>query len=314
MVRTRPAGRRPRRPAAAPPPRPVRRGPRRRGRQCPDDAPRRAGHLQFGPLLGQRQRGVLPDLRDQAGRFPSMERRTAGQQGVERRPEGVDVVGDRRLFSRHLLRAHVRQRAARASRRPAGQPGVHLRQTPGDAKIGDLQIAVRRHEEVGGLQITMHDAGLPVRVVQRGTQLPHQRSQLGDAQAARGSGRPAPGERLALDKFHRDRRPPVVVDEVVHADDVRMGQLQAAPRLASQFLHRFRIAGHLVRQDLEGDGAPQFLVVGLPDHSHAPAARDRFQAVASEDRGAVDEFPARQFVVGPPALRGEIVAAHRRDF
>ncbi len=95
-------------------------------------------------------------------------RPTAGQDLVEQHTEGIDVARRRHRLAADLLGARVLGRHHRQHR--GGRRGVGVdpdRQQPGDAEVEELRRAVRRDQDVVGLQVAVDDEVL-VRVLDGG--------------------------------------------------------------------------------------------------------------------------------------------------
>jgi hypothetical protein len=60
--------------------------------------------------------------------------------------------------------------------------------------------------------------------------------------------------------------------DVVQGADVRVVERRDGARLAEEPLHRLGVAARLVRQELDGDAAPQAQVFRRVDDAHAAAA------------------------------------------
>ena len=105
----------------------------------------------------------LADLLERLGDRIAAERRAAGQEGVEDRPQAVDVAGRRHgpAPARGLLGRHVGRRAH--DRAAVGQLAVAL-DPLGQAEIGHVGLALLVEQDVGRLEIAVQDAPL-VRVV-----------------------------------------------------------------------------------------------------------------------------------------------------
>ena len=91
------------------------------------------------------------------------------------------------------------------------------------------------------------------------------------------------GQRLAVDVLHRDGRGLLVLHEIVDADDARVGELEAAARLALEVVERGGIEVDRVGQELERHLALEPLVLRQPDDAHAAAAQDAPQDIAAEN-------------------------------
>ncbi len=82
--------------------------------------------------------------------------------------------------------------------------------------------SVRLHQDVGGLEVTVQDTRL-VRARPRAEE--GEADPGGLARVDRTVGGDPLGERAAVDQLHDDVRPFVLLDHVVHDDDVRVVQL-----------------------------------------------------------------------------------------
>ena len=80
------------------------------------------------------------------------------------------------------------------------------------------------------------------------------------------------GKRVAVDVFHRDAARWLLVHEIVNADDVLVGELETAPRLALQVAQHRAVVNDQFGQKLQRDIALQFVIARQPDHAHAAAA------------------------------------------
>ena len=87
------------------------------------------------------------------------ERRPAGEHFIEERPEGVDVRRrpDRARLPDHLLGGHVAGRPDPSAAQ--GQRRLVVK-VPRQPEIGDLGRAVGGEQDVGRLQVAVHDPGL----------------------------------------------------------------------------------------------------------------------------------------------------------
>jgi hypothetical protein len=87
---------------------------------------------------------------------------------------------------------------------------------------------------------------------------------------------------LARDEPHIDVEAPPDFTEVVDRYHVRVGQTSGRQGLPPESLLERRIAGQVLWQHLHGDRTLGFGVKGPPDLTHAAAAQQRDQPVASE--------------------------------
>ena len=98
---------------------------------------------------------LLGDAADDLGPVRADNRRLQGQHFVKRRAQGIDigVAIDQGSLARGLLRAHVAQGAGQVAGHR--QPRVTL--NAGHAEIGDPQVAMSVQEQVGRLDVAVHD-------------------------------------------------------------------------------------------------------------------------------------------------------------
>jgi hypothetical protein len=156
-----------------------------------------------------------------------------------------------------------------------------------DAEIGDLGGAARGDDQVAGLDVAVHDAGL-VRGVERPGRLADDvQGGVGREPARPGQDR---GQRLAVHQFHDQvgaaelRRLTVVVDP----RDARMGQAGRVPGLGPEPGQEGLVAGPPGRQQLDRDGPVEQIILAAPHLAHA-AGRD---------------------AVGQPVPAGQQIVAH----
>ena len=90
-------------------------------------------------------------------------------------------------------------------------------------------------------------------------------------------------QRAALDVLHRDVRRAVVLEVVVHGDDVRMAQRAGDARLAQEALRERGVRRVERRQLLERDEAVEVGLAREVDHRHAAAA-DLAEDLVAADR------------------------------
>ena len=178
----------------------------------------------------------------------------------------VDLVGGGDLLGRHV-RGRAHDDAGAREARLAGRAQL------GDAEVEQLheRPARGRHEEdVVGLEIAVHDAGVVrglealehlLRAGGRGRrrERPHAREEL--------------RERLADQQLHDEVREAVgrLID-VGHVHDVRRRDVRRQPRLLQEPRDEPGAARELGVQELERDPRPEELVARLPHGAHAPLA------------------------------------------
>jgi hypothetical protein len=71
--------------------------------------------------------------------------------------------------------------------------------------------------------------------------------------------------------------------DVIHAADVWMADLPREADFAEEVLQPLRIIGEVPRQELEGDGLPEFQIVGPVDLPHAAFADERDNSIPACD-------------------------------
>ncbi len=264
------------------------------------------------PRHGRRQRAA----RQRHLGAVALERMMAGQQLEDHAAERVDVVAHRRIGALDHLQARVgrRQRAERAGVEHgllAGRAGARVAGAR-DAEVEHLRHAVARDHHVAGLEVGMHDAAR-VRALQRARHPVDERPRL----AQRHPRRTLANQRAqvdAVDVLHRHEDDRAVLVEIVDVDDMVVGQLLRAPRLALQRDQRIRVAPELVVEHLHGQVRIAVarlhlaLVAREVDHAHAAAPQLAFEQEAAleqrADRGVVAALRAGD---APPALAAQAV-------
>ena len=131
-----------------------------------------------------------------------------------------------------------------------------------DAEIGDLDVAVPRDQQVGRLDVPVHQAGR-VRGGQSRGHLGQHVHRVGRVE------RPAvqqPGQRRASHELHDQERRAgrLGLAVVVDLGDARVGQRPGVPRLGPEPLHRLGLARVAIAQPLDRDGPAQHQVSGPP--------------------------------------------------
>ena len=124
----------------------------------------RPGDLRVVP--GGSDRGGVDVLRDDRDGIVAEERRAAGHQLVEQRPEGVQVRAGVRRPPQRLFRRHV----AHGADHHTGHREARTVECDGQPEVAEPGRAVRRQPDVRRLQVTVNDPA-PVRVLQGPAQL-----------------------------------------------------------------------------------------------------------------------------------------------
>ncbi|CAB4925629.1 unannotated protein [freshwater metagenome] len=227
------------------------------------------------------------------------EGRVALQSGEQRGAQRPDVAGRAGL----LAAGHLGGQEGRGAGDHAGLGQPDVAGGVRDAEVGDLDQALEpvalTHEHVAGLHVPVHDPG-GVRGHQGVGQLGADLGDLLHRQHAVGGqhrGQAARGQVL-----HDQPRRAAVVDHVVDADRVRVGDPGGDPALAHRagpLLGR-GLRRHADRQHdlLDRDLPTQPFVGGQPDRTHAAAGDAAVEAVAA----------------GHPVPRSDLGGGrHRRD-
>jgi hypothetical protein len=140
--------------------------------------------------------------------------------------------------------------------------------------------AVRREEHVVGLQIAMDDADAVRRREGRDDRTEDAEGLAGRQRAV---ARPSIGERLTFEEIHHeDGRAVLVLDDVVHRDDVRVAHGARGARLAQRALARGRVVVLLV-DELERQRLARDEVRGRPYRAHPALAELPLEAVTLRD-------------------------------
>ena len=242
-------------------------------------------------VLSGRERRWRPvqDRVEDLHRVLPTERGLAGDELVEERPEGVHVGARIDSETASLLRGHVRQRAQQRPRprvsgvaapgRPVGGAEDVLL---GEAEVEDLEPAVRRHHDVRGLHVAVHDAagvglaeGLREAVHNVESRVERRRLPPGVC-----------GEGLSRHVLHGDESDragsPVDLVDLVDDGDAGVGEGGGCPGLAEEAGPRLLVGLHVVPEGLEGDAAVQPDVLGEVHLAHSAASEPLQDAVASD--------------------------------
>ena len=238
--------------------------------------------LQFGRWRERR-------VQDRVGQPPGVrfvERPPAGRHLVEHDPERVDVGARVNRLATHLLGRHVRQRPLEPADRPrrrlfdVGGGARQLRQ----AEVQHLHPALGRDDDVGRLEIAVHDAAL-VRLLERRRHVAAECRDLFLRERAAGD---VLRQRLAGHVLHDQEVDPVAAVEIVHRGDVRVVQPGQRLRFTPEPPPCRLVGQHARWQHLEGDVAIEMLVAGAVDLAHPAFAELLDDPVVRE--GAADHF------------------------
>jgi hypothetical protein len=155
----------------------------------------------------------------------------------------------------------------------------------GETEVEDLRLLAVGDEDVGGLDVAVQDAAR-VRGVDRVGNLRGQPQQQADIERTAVD---RARERAPLEQLHRDERPPLVLVHLIDGADVRVVQRRGGARFAQEALHRLRLVGAILRQELERHLARELHVFGEIDHAHAARAERVEDAIVRDglaDHGA----------------------------
>ncbi len=221
---------------------------------------------------GQRRDGIVDVRESRRDGRAGVERLAPGEHLVPHDTERVDVARAGRRPAEGLLGSEVVRRAEHLT--GAGVPGAV--DGAGDAEVGELDPALGREQDVGRLDVAVHDAG-GVRGGQGQRSLSEDRAGLLRRHRAAGD---ELRERLSLDELHHEVGVAAVLAVVVDRRDVGMRQGCGMPCLIPEAVGERRLARGVRAHDLDGDLTAEDGVARLPDVPH-PAGRDGFgQGVA----------------------------------
>ena len=175
---------------------------------------------------------------------------------------------------------------------------MFLQRNLGQPEIQDLRLPAVADEDVGRLDVAVHDAAA-VRRIQR----------IGDLDAQLHN--PLRRQRLVFDavlqrgpfqQLHGDEVLVALAANVVDGANVRVVEGGRGPRFALETLQRLRVPGDLRRQELEGDKAAQARVLRLVDDAHAAAAQ-LFQYLIMRNRSSDHPSPKKVLPYFIPSTR-----------
>src|SRR5215472_7114439 len=226
----------------------------------------------------------------QQGRCLPAKRRPPRAHLIHHQPERKQIAPRIQLFPTRLLRRHVRHRSQRhtwACQQSFGRRRRHRRHTHSrhsrpllrQSKIEHLCVAAFRQENIGRLDIPVHDP-LRMRRVQRIRDFNAPLHQL--VQRHRPL-RDALPQRLPFQAFHRDERASALLANVVDRANVRMIQPRRRLRFPLEAFQRLCVIGQLFRQKLQCHRTFQPRIFGPIHHSHSAAAQPLHNSVMRND-------------------------------
>ncbi len=263
------------------------RGPAGRGRLRPIDR-----------LRWRQRRRIQDDALDVRDASPSNGVGQApGEKVVQDQTERVHVRGRGGRLTPHLLRSGVlgRHRPQTGERHGAGRVSAFFGQQPGDAEVQQLDPAIVAYQDVGGLQVAVHDEPL-VGVLHGLADVMEQPQTILD----RGAPRVAVlGDRRSFHVLHGEEGAAVHGDAAVEKTrDVRMLQARQDLPLAQEA--RVDLVGvESALQDLDGGPLLELAVGALRvvDHPH-PAPSDFAQQAPDTDPLALEGLARRALIQG----------------
>src|ERR1039458_439890 len=172
-----------------------------------------------------------------------------------------------------------------------GARGLRLYQP----EIQDLRPPVARQQDVGRLEIAMHDAGI-VRRRQAARDLQRRLNRLAQPQSGA-------AQRLAIHQFVDD----IPLADIVHGNNVRMIQRRHRPRFQIEPLPPQGIVRHFRRQNLQCHLAPQSRVSSAVHLAHTARAERSKNLVGSQpSSGRQGDDVSNDFTVRECGIQGWI--------
>ena len=147
------------------------------------------------------------------------------------------------------------------------------------AEVEHLGLSAFGYENVGGLNVAVDDA-FRLRGIER---VGHFDADSENRLQGQGHAADAALEADALQQFHCDEGMPVRFVDVVNGANVGMVERGRGLRLAPETLEHGRVASESLGQELEGDKAAKFGILGAEDHAHAAAAKFFQHAIVGDD-------------------------------
>ena len=203
------------------------------------------------------------------------ERDAAGEALVEHEAERVEVgatveLATADLFRRQVLRGAHHHVVAR-------EVVVGRVEALGDAEVGEQHAPVGGDEDVAGLDVAVHEAGVVGGVERRRDA----RADV-DRQLGREAGLHVEelAQALAVDELHDDGLAALVLEDVVDGDDVRVGEAGDGDRLAAEPLGDDGVRREARLEPLERDLAVEGDVRRQPHLGHAALGEPPLEPVA----------------------------------
>src|ERR1700688_1349707 len=151
---------------------------------------------------------------------------------------------------------------------------LHLRQT----KIQNLGASALGDENVGRLDVAMHDALGMGRVERIGNLDPERKKRVNIERASCD----AVLQGLALEKLHCDVRLLVALADFVNRANVGMVEGGSGTRFTAEALQCQRVLRHLIGQEFQSDKAAKIGVLGLVNYTHAAATELLHNAIVRD--------------------------------
>ena len=156
-----------------------------------------------------------------------------------------------------------------------GSRSNELRQS----EVEDLDLALGRHDDVGGLDVAVDDAGR-MRGGQRARHLLGIAERLEQRETLRGD---ELVQRLARHVLHHEEVDPRLVHDVVQRDDIGMVEGGGGARLLQEASLAVRIGDLVVREDFDRDSAVQPRVARTIHLAHPARAKEGLNLIRSQD-------------------------------
>ena len=145
----------------------------------------------------------------------------------------------------------------------------------GQAEVQDLCLSALGNEDIGRLDVAMHDPAR-VRGVQGIRDLDRKIQQLIELD---GRAFDAVLERLAVQELHGDEGLMVLLPDLINRADVGVIQRRGRLCFTPEAFQGLMVLGKAFGQEFQGDKSVESRVLGLVDHTHPTAAQLRDDAV-----------------------------------